>query len=124
VAVMYLGRIVEFGATAEVVRNPKHPYTRALMSAVPVPRPEARRERIVLQGDPPSPSAIPSGCRFHTRCPDVMDICRRDDPAETVLPGGRSVFCHLHSPARLAAQLAGVSSSESKTPSIEGRDAL
>jgi oligopeptide/dipeptide ABC transporter ATP-binding protein len=95
VAVMYLGRVVEMGPTSEVIAAPKHPYTQALLSAVPVLNPATRRERIVLHGDPPSPGAIPTGCRFHTRCPSVMEICRREDPAEATF-GRRTVSCHLH----------------------------
>jgi len=95
VAVMYLGRVVELGPTAEVIGAPKHPYTKALLSAVPVPDPKARRERIVLEGDPPTQGTIPTGCRFHTRCPFVMDVCRHVDPGEVEVAGS-SVFCHLY----------------------------
>jgi oligopeptide/dipeptide ABC transporter ATP-binding protein len=98
IAVMYLGRIVEEGPSAEVYERPKHPYTEALLSAIPVPNPTAQRsrERIVLAGDVPSPVAPPSGCRFHTRCPYIMDICRTVDPPEYLTPDGTRVFCHLH----------------------------
>ena len=95
---MYLGRIVEQGPADEVYRRPKHPYTEALLSAIPLPNPARQRvrERIVLEGDIPSPAAPPPGCRFHTRCPLVMDVCRTVDPPAFVTPDGTTVFCHLH----------------------------
>jgi oligopeptide/dipeptide ABC transporter ATP-binding protein len=98
IAVMYLGRIVETGRSEEVYAHPAHPYTEALLSAIPVPDPaeQRRRKRIVLAGDIPSPLALPSGCRFHTRCPYAMDICREVDPAPTLTPAGTTVACHLH----------------------------
>jgi oligopeptide/dipeptide ABC transporter ATP-binding protein len=80
VAVMYLGRIVEIGPTREVLENPQHPYTKALISVVPVPNPRLRRERIILQGETPNPILLPTGCRFHPRCPVAMDKCRTSDP--------------------------------------------
>jgi peptide/nickel transport system ATP-binding protein len=81
IAVMYLGRIVEIGPTAEVLTRPKHPYTRALLSVVPVPNPRHRRKRVILQGEIPNSIDLPSGCRFHPRCPDRIDRCREIDPA-------------------------------------------
>jgi oligopeptide/dipeptide ABC transporter ATP-binding protein len=94
---MYLGRIVEEGPAEQVYTAPRHPYTQALLSAIPEPNPRVQRSRrrIVLEGDIPSPASPPSGCRFHTRCPHVMDICRTQDPAEFVSNEHR-VFCHLH----------------------------
>ena len=80
VAVMYLGRIVEIGTMNEVLKNPKHPYTQALLSVVPVPNPRLRKKRMILQGETPNPINIPSGCRFHPRCPVAIDICNRNDP--------------------------------------------
>lgn len=80
VAVMYLGRIVEIGPTREVLQNPQHPYTKALLSVVPVPNPRLRRERIILQGETPNPIDLPSGCRFHPRCPVAFAECRMVDP--------------------------------------------
>lgn len=96
IAVMYLGRIVEIAGRDELYDDPQHPYTRALLSAVPVASVEAERQRIVLQGEVPSPLNPPTGCRFHPRCPAAMARCRSEDPA--LLPrggSGRMVACHL-----------------------------
>lgn len=95
VAVMYLGRIVEVGEKKQLYDNPQHPYTKALLSSVPVPNPEVKRERIILEGDLPSPSNPPSGCTFHPRCPYVMDLCRTETPALKTINDGRLVSCHL-----------------------------
>ena len=81
VAVMYLGRIVESGPTDEVLKSPAHPYTKALLSVVPVPNPRLRRERIILQGETPNAADIPAGCRFHPRCPVAVDACKTTDPS-------------------------------------------
>jgi peptide/nickel transport system ATP-binding protein len=80
VAVMYLGRIVEIGKMREVLENPQHPYTKALLSVIPVPNPRLRRERVILQGETPNPIDLPSGCRFHPRCPIATEECRQTDP--------------------------------------------
>jgi oligopeptide/dipeptide ABC transporter ATP-binding protein len=80
IAVMYLGRIVETGSMREVLKNPKHPYTQALLSVIPVPNPRLRKKRIILQGETPNPINIPSGCRFHPRCPVAMQVCKQSDP--------------------------------------------
>jgi peptide/nickel transport system ATP-binding protein len=92
VAVMYLGEIVELAETEALFSAPRHPYTRALLSAIPVPVPGAAAGRSVLGGDLPSPADPPPGCRFHTRCPHVTDLCRRDRPA--LSGGGHGVACH------------------------------
>ncbi|MHB8535489.1 MAG: ABC transporter ATP-binding protein [Sulfuricaulis sp.] len=95
VAVMYLGRIVEYGRVDEVLQNPKHPYTEALLSAVPAIDPKQRRSAIRLQGDMPSPSDPPSGCHFHPRCPQAMDICRERYPSKTQFSDTHATCCHL-----------------------------
>ncbi|MEG1973248.1 MAG: ABC transporter ATP-binding protein, partial [Oscillospiraceae bacterium] len=79
VAVMYLGKIVESGSKEEIFSNPQHPYTKALLSAVPASNPDAKRERVLLQGDIPSPINIPSGCSFSTRCPIAVEACHHGD---------------------------------------------
>ncbi len=98
IAVMYLGRIVETGPAEEVYRRPTHPYTEALLSAIPVPDPVRQRERhrIVLHGEVPSALAPPSGCRFRTRCPYAMEVCARVDPPAYVTEAGTTTWCHLH----------------------------
>jgi oligopeptide/dipeptide ABC transporter ATP-binding protein len=93
VAVMYLGRIVEVAPTDELFANPRHPYTQALLSAIPVPRPRARRERTILPGDVPSPIAPPPGCHLHQRCPHAIDRCRVERP-ELRDAGGHATACH------------------------------
>ncbi|MBL9175462.1 MAG: ATP-binding cassette domain-containing protein [Verrucomicrobiales bacterium] len=95
VAVMYLGRLVETGPARVVAREPMHPYTQALLSAVPVVDPDTRRNRIVLQGDVPSPLNPPAGCPFHPRCPRVEARCRGEVPPLRDLGNGRQVACHL-----------------------------
>ena len=108
IAVMYMGQIVESGPSRRVSERPAHPYTFALLSAILYPHPRVQRERnrIVLSGDIPSPLDPPPGCRFHTRCPFAMDICRNVAPANTPVIGGGEVACHLHTEGP---QLAGAS---------------
>ncbi len=105
-AVMYLGRMVEMGPTTEVLRDPRHPYTRALLSVVPVPNPRLRRERLILQGETPNAADIPAGCRFHPRCPVAMPECRTTDPPSVAVSEDHHAACLI----------AGVSS-----PNLTGR---
>jgi peptide/nickel transport system ATP-binding protein len=95
IAVMYLGKIVEIAAREQIFASPKHPYTKALLSAVPVPDPTVHRTPIILKGDVPSPINPPSGCRFHTRCPYVYDRCRTEEPELRQRAEGQWAACHL-----------------------------
>jgi oligopeptide transport system ATP-binding protein len=95
VAVMYLGRIVELASDKALYQNPLHPYSRALLSAVPIPDPEIRQKKILLQGDVPSPINPPTGCTFHTRCPECMDICSQETPVFKDMGDEHWVACHL-----------------------------
>jgi oligopeptide/dipeptide ABC transporter ATP-binding protein len=98
VAVMYLGRVVELATREQLYGAPSHPYTRALLSAVPIPDPARQRQRTVLSGDVPSPSRVPPGCPFHPRCPEAIDACRREVPELTDPGDGRRVACLLRTP--------------------------
>ena len=96
VGVMYLGNIVEFGTTEELFANPLHPYTKALFSAIPIPDPEAKMKRIILEGSIPSPANPPSGCKFHTRCAQCMEKCKTQAPERKDMGNGHYVCCHLY----------------------------
>lgn len=96
IAVMYLGRIVESGRTEAVLDNPKHPYTQALLSAIPAYEPGTQREVIRLQGEPPSPADVPQGCYFHPRCPHIMPICRKIYPEISRFNTNHTTYCHLY----------------------------
>src|SRR5713101_3398390 len=95
IAVMYLGKIVEIAERAQLFSRPQHPYTEALLSAVPVPDPDAAKQRIILKGDVPSPINPPSGCRFHTRCPYAFERCSTEEPAMREVLPNHQVACHL-----------------------------
>jgi peptide/nickel transport system ATP-binding protein len=97
VGVMYLGNMVEYGKKKDLFSNPMHPYTEALFSAVPVPDPDVKMNRIILQGDIPAPANPPSGCKFHTRCSKCMDICKEVEPKFKDYGNGHCVACHLYS---------------------------
>ncbi len=98
VAVMYLGRIVEYGTTEDIFTRTVHPYTKALLSAVPVPDPDGKEERIVLTGDVPSPLRPPSGCHFHPRCQDAQPVCASTEQVLTHVGGCHTAACHVHAP--------------------------
>jgi oligopeptide/dipeptide ABC transporter ATP-binding protein len=96
IAVMYLGKIVENAVYRDLYTNPKHPYTQALLSAVPIPDPKKVKKRLILEGDVPSPIQPPSGCHFHPRCPYRMEVCDQEEPALKNLGGGHEVSCFLY----------------------------
>ena len=96
VGVMYLGGMVEMGTTEDIFANPLHPYTKALFSAIPMPDPEIKTDRIILEGSIPSPANPPSGCKFHTRCSECMERCKTEVPKEIDMGNGHMVRCHLY----------------------------
>lgn len=96
VGVMYLGSLVEYGSTADIFKNPLHPYTKALFSAIPIPDPKARMDRIVLEGSIPSPANPPKGCKFHTRCAYCTERCKTETPVQREVEPGHYVVCHLY----------------------------
>ena len=93
---MYLGNLVEYGETDDIFKNPLHPYTKALFSAIPVPDPKVKKERIVLEGSIPSPANPPKGCKFHTRCKYCMEKCKNEVPVQKEIEPGHYVVCHLY----------------------------
>jgi oligopeptide/dipeptide ABC transporter ATP-binding protein len=95
IAVMYLGQIVELALSEEIFNSPQHPYTQALLSSTPVPDPDSGSERIILEGVVPNPTDPPAGCRFHTRCPQMMDICRKEEPMKYAVGENHWAVCHL-----------------------------
>jgi peptide/nickel transport system ATP-binding protein len=96
VGVMYLGNLVEYGPTDRIFNNPLHPYTQALLSAIPIPDPDAKMNRIVLEGSIPSPANPPSGCKFHTRCSRCMECCKNIAPVMKEMEPDHFVVCHLY----------------------------
>ena len=116
IAVMYLGRIMELSPSEELYVKPIHPYTRALLSAIPIPDPRENRarERVVISGEPPSPVDPPSGCVFHTRCPRAQDVCRTDVPRLSEYAGGHLAACHF--PLNVSAAEAAASTHSDASP--------
>ena len=108
IAVMYLGQVVEIGPTDTIFTTPGHPYTEALLSAIPIPAVGARKARVAVEGDPPSPIAPPPGCRFHTRCPHARALCRTQQPPLRDLGGGRRAACHFTGDLALAGLDGGI----------------
>jgi oligopeptide/dipeptide ABC transporter ATP-binding protein len=115
IAVMYLGRIVESAPADELFANPRHPYSRALLSAIPVPRPHARRDKLILQGDVPSPLRPPPGCHLHLRCPSAIERCRKERPA-LIEEAGHATACHRWTELGPAT---AVVSEERRSPTLE-----
>ena len=95
ICVMYLGKVMEIAPADQIFEDARHPYTRALLSAIPIPDPKVKRERIILEGTIPSPQNPPTGCRFHNRCPAAKDICARECPDLVPVGEGHSAACHF-----------------------------
>ena len=102
IGVMYLGSMVEYGTAADIFKNPLHPYTKALFSAIPIPDPKVKMNRIILEGSIPSPANPPSGCKFHTRCKNCMEICKTEAPKVREVEPGHTVCCHLYNDCKEA----------------------
>lgn len=100
IGVMYLGNLVETGDKEDIFRNPLHPYTQALFSAIPMPDPDVKMNRVLLEGNIPSPANPPKGCKFHTRCSKCMERCKTEEPASYEVEPGHFVSCHLYDPAK------------------------
>ena len=105
VGVMYLGNMVEYSDTEELFNNPLHPYTKALFSAIPIPDPDAQMNRIILEGSIPSPANPPSGCKFHTRCSECMEMCKYANPEYREIKDGHFVACHLYNTPEMNAEI-------------------
>lgn len=105
VGVMYLGNMVEYAETAKIYSNPLHPYTKALFSAIPVPDPDYKMERIILEGSIPSPANPPSGCKFHTRCSECMEMCKKVIPEYREVEEGHFTACHLYNTPEMNAEI-------------------
>jgi len=114
VAVMYLGRVVELANRDQLYEEPSHPYTRALLSAVPVPEPGAAKQRVILEGDVPNPASIPSGCPFHPRCPERRDFCTQIVPQLVDLGNGHQTACLLRYPEGMAQEMGAAQTSRAK----------
>ncbi|MCI4346700.1 MAG: ABC transporter ATP-binding protein, partial [Thermoplasmata archaeon] len=123
VVVMYLGKVAERAPTEELFTRPLHPYTQALLAAIPIPDPDQHRERIILSGDVPSPAAPPPGCRFHTRCPAVMPICSKVEPPLLRIRGDHWVACHLYPTAADGPSPASAVASTSAGPPLAAASA-
>ncbi|MFI4986767.1 MAG: oligopeptide/dipeptide ABC transporter ATP-binding protein, partial [Alphaproteobacteria bacterium] len=119
VAVMYLGKIVELAAKDRLFAAPRHPYAQALLSAIPLPQPRSARRRMILEGDVPSPLAVPAGCRFHTRCPHVRARCREEVPALADDGRGHLTACHFWREIPSAAELIPRPEDEPPNPRLE-----
>ena len=119
VAVMYLGKIVELAPKTALFAEPRHPYTQALLSAIPLPSPQANRTRMILEGDVPSPLAVPPGCRFHTRCPHARERCREEAPAFAEDGNGHFTACHFWREIALPAGLVPGEADEPPNPRLE-----
>ena len=120
VAVMYLGRIVELAPKSRFFETPHHPYSEALLSAVPSPNPRRRRSRIILPGDPPSPARIPSGCRFHPRCPMAEERCAVETPELREVADGHVAACHFARPWPIATPVTGSPRRPATAPDFKG----
>jgi oligopeptide/dipeptide ABC transporter ATP-binding protein len=121
VAVMYLGRIAELAPSRDLYREPRHPYTRSLLSAIPVPTPGRARQRIVLSGDVPSPARPPSGCRFHPRCYMAQPVCGREEPLLREVAPGHWAACHFSESLAAGPRAAGGAPAPSPPASAGGR---
>ena len=119
VGVMYLGSLVEYGKKEDIFDNPLHPYTKALFSAIPVPDPTVKMNRIVLEGSIPSPANPPSGCKFHTRCKNCMGICKEEVPVQKEIEPGHFVVCHLYDDVKDVSEKPAAEAPAAEAPAAE-----